>query len=767
MYSILNLLGLTIGLSCSILLFIDVNYNLSFDKFNKNYHNIYSVNSWTPSGKGYTNKTSSALVGPMLKEQIPEIEDFSRIVNTQFIFKTADKTFLENGVYADQNFLTIFSFPLKKGEVKSVLSDQKSIVISERMAQKFFDNNDCIGKELILKDKNTLESFQVAGILKDVPTQSTLKFDFIIPFTKFLANNSWANKINEPSCYNWLLLKPNADYRAINIKIDKVINSNDPIKRNHFLISLKDEHLFNYIYGKRGPVGAILDVIIFSSVAILLLLIACFNFMNLAIAVTVKRYGEAGIKKAVGSSRKNIIFQFLLESLILTFISTALALLLVKFLLPAYNSFSPLNKGLTIPFSNFPLMAGFAGIILITAFISGIYPAILLSSVSTIDVLKRNISVKSGMNYFRQGLIVFQFFISVVFITITIVVWKQADYVNTKELGLNKDNLLIFENHENIRKHQTTFKSELLSLKEVSSVCYSNSKPFEGIKGDASVDWPGKEVKDNRYFQLINTDYDFMKTLEPDLLYGRFFDEKLATDTKNFVINQSSADLFKQINPVGEVITVNGSNGTIIGVVKNFHTSSLLAPYSPVIIKINPQSTYYTVVKFLSGNKKALIESIRSKYKQFDNDYPFEPQFVSDNYIRQNVKNQVAVLTGIFAAIAIFLACFGLFGLASFNAEKRTKEIGVRKINGSTIFNIILLLLRNYARWITIAICIGVPVAFLLGKAFLGIFAFHVEIPYWAFIFGPLIVMIIALSTVGWRTFKAATRNPVEALRYE
>ena len=636
------------------------------------------------------------------------------------------------------------------------------------MAKKFFDNKNCIGKVLELKNNTTFESFQIAGVFNDVQDQSSIKFDFIIPFSKFLADNSWANNMNELSCTSWLLLKPDVDDKVINSKIDKLISNSDPVKdRKHFLIPLKDRRLFSNKYGKRYFLGSIIDVVMFSAVAIIILLLACFNFMNLAIALTVKRYGEVGMRKTLGSSRKNIIFQFLGESMILTFISFAFALLVVALLLPVFNDFLPGKRELTIPFSNLPLMVGFTGVAIFAGFISGIYPAVLLSSVSVINILKGNISLRSGMNYFRQGLIVFQFFISVVFITVTIVIWKQANYLKTKDLGLNKDNIIIFENHDNIQKHQTTFKNELLSLKEVSSVCFANMKPFENIRGDADVNWPEKAQTDKVYFDLIKTDYDFMKTLQPELLQGRFFDEGLATDPKNFVINEATTEVLKYDNPVGQVISVDGNKGTIIGIVKNFHARTLFMSHLPLIIKIDPSSTYYTIIKFLPGDKKALLEGIKSKYRQFESDYPFEAQFVSDNYIKQNGKDAAAVLTGIFGAIAIFLACFGLFGLATFTIEKRTKEIGVRKINGATILSVVLLLLRSYAKWVTIAICIGLPVAFLLGKAFLGIFAFHVAIPFWAFIAGPLIVLIISLLTVSWKTFRAATRNPVEALRYE
>ena len=583
-----------------------------------------------------------------------------------------------------------------------------------------------------------------------------------------MADNGKANELTSESNTTWLLLKPNSDVQQMNAKINKVIDKEVVIKdKKYFLFPLKDKYLYNYVNGKKSSLGSIIDVMSFSTIAILILLIACFNFMNLAIALTAKRYGEAGIKKTLGSARKNIIFQFLGESIILSLLSFCFALLIVAWVLPAFNNFSPSKRILTIPFSNPTVMFAFTGLAIVAGLLAGLYPAILLSSVSAINILKRNLSPKGKLSYFRQGLIVFQFIISVFFITFTFIFLKQAKYIHTMDLGLTKENILVFENHENISNHQATFKSELLSIPEVSSVCFSNSMPFVNVNGSANVDWPGRIPTIDNNFPLINTDYGFLKTLQPKLLRGRFFEEGLKTDEDNFVVNETAAEVIKQANPVGQVITVNGRKGTIIGVVKNFQTNHLFNPYFPVIIKINPQETYFTVIRFLPGNNKTLLEKLKKKYKQFESDYPFEPDLADDLFYRQNFKSEAAVLVGIFAAIAIFLACLGLFGLAAFSAEKRTKEIGVRKINGASIYSVILLLLRAYAKWVTIAICIGVPISFLLGKAFLGSFAFHTSLPLWAFAVGPLIVICIALLTVSLLTFKAAMRNPVESLRYE
>ena len=371
------------------------------------------------------------------------------------------------------------------------------------------------------------------------------------------------------------------------------------------------------------------------------------------------------------------------------------------------------------------------------------------------------------MNYLRQSLIVFQFFISVVFITLSFVVWKQAEYLKTKNLGINKDNILFFSNHENIKKHQATFKTELLSLKEISSVCFSNSRPFAGVQNAAKVDWPEKDQKENQFFQLINTDFDFQKTFQPVMLKGRFFEEGLATDLDNFIINEAAQEVINLKDVIGKTITVNEHKGVIIGIVKNFHTHSLFLTHLPLIIKIDPLKADYTIVKFSPDHKERLIEDLKDKYRKFEKDFPFDAEFASDLYNRQNNRDPAVILTGIFAVIAIFLACFGLYGLSSFLIEKRTKEIGIRKINGATIFSIVLLLIRTYFKWISISICLGLPFALLISRGFLGIFAFHIALPYWAFIAGPVIVLCIALLTVIGKTLYAATRNPVEALRYE
>ncbi len=770
-YSILNVLGLTIGLACAILLFLSVIYNLSYDKFNKNYSRLYNLNSWIPvegTKKSFANTQHSALLGPLLIEHIPEIENFTRIVNSQYIIKHDNKTFIENGIFADTNFFKLFSSQLKEGNYKHILEDNNSIVISERLAKIFFDNSNCIGKTIVLKNENSMCNFQIEGVMKDAPDQSSLKFDYIIPFSRFLTDHIEANELTAWSNTTWLLLKPNVNIHLINSKINDLINKESKIKDiRYFLFPLKDKHLYNYVNGQKSIFGNILDVILFSVIAVSILLIACFNFMNLGIALTTKRYTATGIKKILGSSRTNIITQFLSESLILSLLSLGFALIIVSVVLPFFNSFSASKVELAIPFSNPKIMLAFGGMAIFAGLLSGIYPAIVNSSVSTSNILKSNILLDGRLSNFRQGLIIFQFIVSFIFITFTIVIWEQAEYINAKDLGLIKENILVFENHNNILKHQTLFKSELLSLNEVSSLCYSNSMPFTMIRNYATVDWPGKEATIDNIFPLINTDYDFLETLGPKLLRGRFFDKELTTDRKNFVINETAAKIMALDNPVGKIITVNGHKGTIIGLVKDFQTSSLFTPYLPVVIKMDPNETCYTVIKFLPGKYKQLVENLERIFKKFESDYPLEAHLVSETYQNENLNNKATWLTGIFAFIAITLACLGLFGLASFTVEKRTKEIGVRKINGASNYGILKLLIQSYIKWLILAILIGMPIAYLLSATFLRIFAFHVHIPLMVFVFVPLLLICVALLSVSMQSFRAATRNPVESLRYE
>jgi ABC-type antimicrobial peptide transport system permease subunit len=769
-YSILNILGFSIGLSCAILLALNIICDLNYDKFHTNLQNLYSVNYWlqTNSDEGYTRSEHSASLGPRLKEEMPEVVGFTRIRYTQYLFKAEDKSFVESGIYADNSLFTLFSFPLLQGDKKKVLSDQNSIVISERMAKKFFKTTSCIGKVLIIKYNEWTESYQISGILKDVPEQSSIKFDFIIPFSKYLAEDNTASELYSNSCTTWLLLRPGSDIKSVSHKMVNLLASNKILQdKNFFFIPLKDKYLFNYIKGKRSFVSSVLDVIIFSAIAILIMLIACFNFMNLGIAFAAKRYNEAGIRKVIGSSPKHILFQFIGESVLLSLISLGIAILIVLWILPAFNEFSPINRELTIPFGNARFMTILLGTVVLTGLLSGLYPGILLSSVNAIEILKRNLSLKAGMNFFRQGLIVFQFAISVLFITCTIIIWKQSQYIQSKDPGINKDNIVFFENHDNISKHQALFKSELLSQPQITSVCYSNSKPLDAVWGSAKVEWTGKDPSSEVIFPVINTDFDYMKTLEPELIQGRFFNPAFASDSGSFVINQTAFNTFKMKNPIGQTIMVDGQRGSIIGVVKDFNINSFFVPYSPVIIRIKPSEAYFTVLKFDGTDRTKVKDAIQKVYSKFEDNYPLDAKFSSDVFYQLNVKDKIAWLTGIFGAIAIFLACLGLFGLTAFMAEKRTKEIGIRKINGAVTSGILMLLLRNYSKWLGIAIFIGLPLAFLLGNSFLNIFAFRIQFPYWALFVGPSIVIAIALLTVGWQTWRAATRNPVESLRYE
>lgn len=767
-YSLLNILGLTIGLSCAILLLTDIYYNLGYDRFHKNYHSLYNLNSFTKDNQ-YAFSQHSAQLGPMLKAQMAEVEDYTRISYLGSLVKTNTKSFIQTGLFVDDNFFSMFSFPLKAGNVNTVLKNSNSIVITEKMAEKFFQTTNCIGQTLLLKNGDDLDSYLVSGVVQEIPAQSTMKFDFVIPFSKLVGDNKDVMNFTANSNTTWLLLKNKVNIDQVNQTINKIIAANSTDKnRTFFLFPLKEKYLFNYFDGKRNFLGSIMDVVIFSSIALLILLVACSNFINLAIAFSLKRFGETGVKKVLGSTRKGIIFQFLGESTILTIISFALALVLVWAILPAFIAFSPVPKDLVIPFSNFKVMACIVGAVLLTGLLSGAYPALVLSAVKTSKILKSNVPVKGRVSIFRQGLIVFQFFIAIVFITMTIVVWRQSDFLNTKDLGLNKDNILYFENHENINAHQDAFKERLLAIPGISSVCFSNSKPFESVRNAAEVNWPGKSSNDNGAFQLINTDYDYAKTLNPKILKGRFFEKGYATDVQNFVINEMAAKTLKMDNPVGKTIKVNNQQGTIVGLVKDFHTASLFSPFDPVVIRIKPQETYCTIVQFVAGAEaRGLTEKISQLYKQYESEYIAEINYSSEVFYRQNSRDKAAVLTGVFAAIAIVLSCLGLYGLTAFSAERRSKEIAIRKINGSSISAIHLLLLRSFMKWALIAVCLGVPIVLILSKVFLGIFAFRISLPVWAFVAGPLCVVGIAILSVSWLSYRAASRNPVESLRYE
>ena len=767
-YSILNYLCLTFGLSCSIIAMLHINRMLSFDKFHENYEKLYAVEANVTyfNGDRFPKQLLSASLVDNLKEKIPEFESLTRVANRSYTFINEEKAFTENGLFADETFFDMFSFPFVSGSLSEEMWGINSIVISNSMAVKLFGSADCLGKTLIQKNKETEVGYKIAGVLEDIPSESSLRFDFIIPFSKFIAENSQANEMGASACQIWTLLNKEANADTINIKIRDLIKTQETtLNQELFLFPLKDKILYNYAGGRRVWGGAGMQYLIIAGIlGFSILLIACFNFINLAIAMNIRRYREAGIRKVMGAKKSTIILQYLGETLILILISLMFSIELVRILLLGFNSMT--NGNLQFNFSDFRVILSLAVITVFSVLFSGLLPAIYLSSSNPVNTLKGKIVTSQSFSGFRKSLIVFQFAIPVVFIICIMIINVQDKYVRNFDLGFDKDKLLIINSSKNLADHEESFKTDILSIPGIETVSYSSCIPSKGTPVSNDVGWEGKDPSEKLHFWCINADFSYNNAINLKMTDGRYFDKTFPSDSAGYVINDIAAEVMKYENPIGRSLTLDGRKGTIIGVFKDFHSLDLSGPFAPTIISLNKGNRNNILIRFSSDSYSSISERIGSVYKKYEPENMFQAMLFSDLVKTSELTTSSKVIGAAFI-IALLLACLGLSGLASFTAVSRTKEIGIRKINGATTLAVMKMLGKNYTKWLIISIIIALPVAYLIGNIFLTRFNFHAPMPVWTFIAGPLIVYVIALSAVTLQSWRVATRNPVEALRYE
>jgi putative ABC transport system permease protein len=764
-YSLLNFVCLTFGLTSAIIAVLHILNLFSFDKFHQNYDRLYSVDAYVTyfNGDRFPKQYLSASLADQLKVQAPEIEAMTRVAGCDFSFIQGEKTISEQGYYADDNFFDLFSFPLRQGNDKA-MSDLNTIVISETMAVKFFGHVDCIGKTLAVKENGKEEVFKVAAVFRKVPRQSTLQFDFVLPFAKFLAENSWATETGATANQTWALLKRSTDRMLVENKIRGLIGKQEAtLNQELFLFPLKEKVLYGYAGGERVW-KEMQSVFISGAIGFAILLIACFNFINLAIALNIRRYREAGIKKVVGSGKPGIVLQFLGEVLIVTVTSLVSAVILVSLLLPGFNSL--FHNDIQFKLLDFRMLLFFVGVTLFTGLASGLFPALYLASSNPVNVLKGRIATSNSYSKFRQGLIVFQFVIPIVLIISMMIVKTQDSYMRNYHFGVEQEKLIVLDNAPNIQKHLESVKTELLAIPGIDAVSFTNCIPTRGTRPTSEVGWEGKDAAQKLHFWCVNTDFDYNKVVEVNLVEGRFFNSSFTTDSSCYLINDVAARVMKSKNPVGSLITVEGKQGQVIGMFKGFHAIDLAGPIVPTILRIQPADRPVLLVKYSSGGFPAIAEAIKKVYRHYEPEALFQPRLFRDLPSYSNL-NTPSNLVGVAFGIALLLACLGFFGLASFTAESRTKEIGIRKTNGATIASIVRLLLTSYTKWLTIASVLALPLAYILGKIFLGRFHFHTAMPLWAFVVGPTLASVVALITVLSQTWRAASRNPVKALRYE
>jgi putative ABC transport system permease protein len=770
-YSILNISGMAIGLASAILILLWVQDEWSYDRHFKNANELFRIiQNENPSGaEASFLAPTPGMLTRTLKEQYPEIIRSSRYEpHSELRLKKGDEYVHETAVAAvDRDFLQMFDIGFVQGDINSALNEPHNVILTEEMAHKYFGDEDALGKTL---QESLGYLLTVTGVIKK-PHNSHLRYDFIVPIELLEERGSPLNDWHF-LCYNYIELKKGIDSRTVNNKILDLIKKNTRGSNAEiFLQNIKKIHLFSsrkYTFDIGGH-GDITYIRIMSLIAVFILLIACINFMNLSTAQSARRAKEIGVRKVAGANKRKIIVQFLGESLLIVFVAHVIAMIFVELLLPGFNNFT--GKHLVLNYQSAGLYFGSIVVVLFCGLLAGSYPAFYLSSLKPPDIMKGVITKNPGNRQFRRVLVIFQFSLSVILIICTLIVGNQLRYMQNKNLGFNKDNIGYFQFPAAPWDPKLkTLKNELNNNPDILSVTrefinYENPLNIEGPSG--GFNWAGKKQGDDVLFYNISADEDYARTFQLELKKGRFFSSEFSTDKTAIVINEQAAKILGFKDPIGEIITTHGgSKLNIIGVVKDFHFKSLYTKIEPLLMQIGESNNFF--IRMKPGNITSTVESIKKTYNSFKPEIPMEFHFLDDDFDKlYRSEQKMSKILGYFSFLAIIISCLGLIGLSSFMTERRTKEIGIRKINGAKSIEIFSLLSGEYIIWVMISIIIACPVAWFAMHKWLQNFAYRISMGWWVFALAGVFALLIAVLTVSFQSFKAASTNPVEALRYE
>ncbi|WP_234573176.1 ABC transporter permease [Rhodohalobacter sp. 614A] len=766
---LINLIGLSTGLACVLLIYLWVNDELSVDKFHENHERIYQVIEHVEFTDGI--QTIIETSGPMaelLAAEMPEVEYATATIPPSWfgehLLSVGENNIKATGQLVGEDYFNIFSFDIIQGDKNSVMTDPNSIVLSEELAANLFGSIDNVVGEAVEFEHNRI--FQVTGIFENVPSNSTMQFDFALsteasretpPWTSLHTWNSSGPKV-------YVLVQEGTDIEQLNAKVEQVRRNRDENTiRTATLIPFSEHYLYGRYENGTQAGGRIQYVRLFSVIALIILVIACINFMNLSTARASKRLKEIGIKKAVGAQRNTFIGQFLGESVAMAFMALMLAVLLVEIFLPQFNSI--VGKQLVLN-ADVRLVTIMAGIVVFTGLIAGSYPALYLSGFNAVAVLKgKPNSNSSGESWTRKGLVIVQFTLSIVLIVSVLVVYKQIEFVQSQNLGYEQDNIVQLKVEGSLKNQLRTFQSEAKKLPGIRNTS-STTHSMIGQNWSGTLDWEGKNPDDIFQFQIFGVDYDFVETMGMEVSSGRSFSREFSTDSSGIIFNETAIRAMGIEDPVGK--TVANGRAQIIGVIKDFHFKSLHDKVEPIYLRMMPDVVKYVVVRIEAGNEREALASLGDLYQQFNPGYPFEYQFLDESFQAQYTAEQrVASLSKYFAGLAILISCLGLLGLAAHTAEQRTKEIGVRKVLGASVLNIVGLMGKDFILLVITGFAIAVPIAWYMMSRWLADYAYSIEIGPGVFAIAGGVALFIALATVSWQSIKAALMNPVKSLRSE
>ncbi len=768
-FSLINILGLAIGMASAILIMLWIQYEMGYDKFHEKKDRIYEVwNRVNRNGEISSWNTTPRILGPTLKKDFPEVEHAVRVDwENSYLFSVGEKQLMAKGNAVDSNFLEVFSFSLLKGNPKTVLSDPSSIVLTEKLAKRIFGDDDPMGKVVMLENKY---NFKVSGIIQDQPSNTRFEFEYLLPWS-FLRqvggdDTYWGNN----STRNYVLLKPNTSVASLDPKLKSLRKKYDPDdpEAEMFMYPMERWRLYSRFENGKESGGMIEFVRLFAIIAAFILLIACINFMNLSTARSEKRAREVGIRKVAGAQKKSLVAQFLGESILVALIAGMIGLALVELVLPAFGRLT--NRVLHIQYSDAGNWGMYIAFILFTGLVAGSYPAFFLSSFQPIRVLKGAVlKVNSGVTP-RKVLVILQFTFAIILTIGTIIIRQQIKYAQERQTGYNKDNLVYHFLTGDLDKNYMLVKNELLSKGIATSVTKTSAPMTEGWSNSWGFQWAGKQEGDKRLFDRFCADDKLAATAGLQIIQGRDLDlGQFPTDSQAILLNESAVKAMGFKDPIGQIIKDDGRSWHVVGVFRDFILQSPYRKTEPMVVE--GASGWFNVMHIKLNGARGTADNLKQMetvFRTFNPSFPFDAKFVDNEYARKFENEQrTGKLVSVFTILTILISCLGLFGLATYMAEARIKEIGVRKVLGASVSGITALLSKDFLKLVGIALLIAIPVAWWAMHAWLEKFEYRVEIQWWYFALAGVSAILIALFTVSYQALKAGLSNPVKSLRSE
>jgi putative ABC transport system permease protein len=770
-FSFINICGLAVGMAATTLIFLWIQNEVSYDQFHEKKDRIYEAwNKAVFSGELNCWNTTPKILARTAEKDIPEVERAVRVNwPSNYLFSVGDKRLMVSGNIVDTGFLQMFSFPLLRGDANTALNNNYSIVITETLAKKLFANDDPMGRVVKIDNK---DNFTVTGIIHNLPNNTRFKFEYLLPWSYLRQigedDSTWGNN----STRTYMLLKQNASFASANSKIKgikvKYDKDEDP-KWELFLYPASRWRLYSSFKNGKEDGGLIEFVRLFSIIAALILIIACINFMNLSTARSEKRAKEVGIRKVVGAQKKSLIAQFIGESILISFISGLIALFIVYISLPAFGRLT--DKKLFLDYGNLSFWVGGAGFILITGVIAGSYPAFFLSAFNPSRVLKGTFKSANALITPRKLLVVLQFTFAIILIICTAIVKQQIDHVQNRQIGYAKDHLVYHHLTGDLEKNYELVKNELLSSGVAKSVTKTGSPLTQGWSDTWGFEWHGKDPNDRTDFDRFCADQDLGHTAGLTFIKGRDLDLKnFPTDSAGAILNESAAKAMNFKDPIGQVIKDDQKEFHVVGVIKDFILQSPYYPTKPMVI-LGAKLNWFNIINFKLNGSNSTTDNLKRAeaiFKKYNPEYPFEYQFVDEEYAQKfKSERRTGMLAALFAGLTIFISCLGLFGLATYMAENRIKEIGVRKVLGASVTGITALLSKDFLKLVMISFVLACPIAWWMMYEWLQKYPYRVSIQWSVFVFAGVLSFLISLFTVSYQSIKAAIANPVKSLRTE